>query len=69
MGTLKFRDKRAEVKELHFEELAIGGAFEYDEMLFIKINDCHAFDVCNLVLQWFKPMENVIEREAEIIFS
>lgn len=69
MRTLKFRDKRAEVKTANFKELPIGGTFEYDERLFIKINDDHAFDVCNLILEWFKPMDNIIEREAEIIFS
>ena len=69
MGTLKFKDKSTEVKAIYFKELAIGAVFEYDEILFIKIHDTCAFDVCNLVLRGFDLMENIIEREAEIIFS
>lgn len=69
MGTLKFRDKSAEVKIVHFKKLAVGAVFEYDKILFIKINDACAFDVCNLTLRGFCLTDNVIEREAEIVFN
>lgn len=68
MGTLKFRDDK-EVKTVQFDKLVVGAVFEYDEMLFIKINDTYAFDVCNLTLRGFNISEYIIEREAEIIFS
>lgn len=67
MGTLKFRDDK-EVETVQFDKLVVGAVFEYDEMLFIKINDTYAFDVINLTIRGFNISEYIIEREAEIIF-
>lgn len=69
MGTLKFRDEITENNILHFKEMRIGTAFEYNSELYIKITDNSAFDVINLIGRIFDQEALVIEREAEIIFS
>lgn len=54
---------------VEFGALEVGVAFEYGEVLGIKVSGSQAFDVINLRLIQFANDAPVEERGAEIIFK
>ena len=44
---MKNEDKRKELKNVRFIDLYVGDTFEYNEELWVKINDDEAFSLTN----------------------
>ena len=65
---MKFTDNQ-EMNTQEFQNLKVGECFEdCEEVLFIKVDNDSAFDICNDHLINFPKDEKVYPREAEIIF-
>ena len=44
---MKIEDKRKELKDVKFIDLYVGDTFEYDDELWVKINNNEAFSLTN----------------------
>lgn len=51
-----------------FKYLEIGGSFECNGNLYIKIDEKHAFDIINNQRSYFNPISKVRRRGCEIVF-
>lgn len=64
---MKWIDKQRKTFKT-FEKIQIGEGFEYEDVLYIKINIDYGFDVINNTIQEFRYTDKVYNRDIEIVF-
>jgi len=65
---MKWTDKRNNFLKT-FSEVQVGEGFEYEGILFIKVQENLSFNIMNNRMEEFGSMDHVYIRDVEIIFS
>lgn len=64
---MKIEDKRKELRDVKFIDLFVGDTFEYDEELWVKINDDEAFSLTNDWTDDFNDRTPVLKVNVKIV--
>ena len=66
---MKIEDKREERKDLQFHELYVGDTFEYDEELWVKIDDDRAFSLTDEWIDSFGDRTAILKVNVKIVIE